>query len=149
MKIYFYVWNDSSCCSTLCRIYCETLCSTSLLKWYMRYIVSSFIVYITSFAILFSAAPEIGCAGLPGCSDSASSEADIFDVIGNIISLMIQYIAVLAVLAIMLGWIMYLVSSWDEEKTKRAKNVIIWALVWVFLSITAWSIIAILNNFSI
>lgn len=114
----------------------------------MKYLYSVVIVLfvVTS---TFAAAPEIACWWLPGCSDTASNEDSIYGVLWNIISLMIQYIAVLAVLAVMLWGIMYLISSWDEEKTKRAKNVIIWALAWVFLSVAAWSIIWILNNFRV
>jgi hypothetical protein len=35
---------------------------------------------------------------------------------------------VIAVIAVMYGGIMYLLSSGEEEKTKKAKNIIIWAL---------------------
>lgn len=44
---------------------------------------------------------------------------------------------------------MYLISSGDEEKTKKAKNVIIWALIGVFLSVGAMALINIVNNFRI
>ena len=44
---------------------------------------------------------------------------------------MIQYVAVIAVIAVMIGGIMYLLSSGEEEKTQKAKNIIIWALVGV------------------
>ena len=115
----------------------------------MKYIVTSILIFFTNLSFVFSAPPPIICGGLPGCDTDVTSEWDLFGVIWNAISLMIQYIAVLAVLAIMLWGIMYLISSWDEEKTKRAKNVIIWALVWVFVSVAAWSIIGILNNFRI
>lgn len=113
----------------------------------MKYILLS--IFIFSVIVWgVSAVPDIACWWLPGCGGEIDDDG-IYGVLGNIISLMIQYIAVLAVLAVMLGGIMYLVSSWDEEKTKRAKNVIIWALVGVFLSVAAWSIIGILNNFRI
>jgi len=104
---------------------------------------------VSLITVSYGAAPDINCGNLPGCWDDASTEGEIFWVIWNIISLMIQYIAVLAVLAVMLWGIMYLVSAGDEEKTKRAKSVITWALVGVFLSVAAWSIIGILNNFRI
>lgn len=60
---------------------------------------------------------------------------------------MIKYVAVIAVIAVMIGGIMYLLSSGEEEKTKKAKNIIIWALVGVLVSVLAWSVINILNNF--
>jgi hypothetical protein len=42
---------------------------------------------------------------------------------------------------------MYLLSNGQEEKTKQAKNIIIWALVGTFISVAAWSLISIVNNF--
>jgi len=44
---------------------------------------------------------------------------------------------------------MYLVSSGDEEKTKKAKNIIIWALVGVIISMSAYGLISIINNFRV
>jgi uncharacterized membrane protein len=73
----------------------------------------------------------------------------VYDILGNIITLLIKYVAVIAVIAVMIGGIMYLISSGDEEKTKKAKNTIIWALVGVFTSVAAWSLIDIINNFTI
>ena len=95
------------------------------------------------------AAPDVECGGLPGCADAGVSGSGVYDILWNIIALLIKYIAVIAVIAVMIGGIMYLISSGDEEKTKKAKSVIIWALAWVFISISAWSLISILNNFRI
>lgn len=64
----------------------------------------------------------------------------------ELISNMIKYVAVIAVISVMISWIMYLLSNWEEEKVKKAKNWIIWSLVWVFLSISAMAIIKIINN---
>jgi len=64
----------------------------------------------------------------------------------ELISNMIKYVAVIAVITVMLSWIMYLISGWEEEKVKKAKNWIIWSLVWVFLSVSAMAIIKIINN---
>lgn len=111
------------------------------------------IIFFVSFLSLWSlafAVPEVNCWNLPGCNDGASvSESDTFNIIWNVIETGIQYTAVIAVLAIMIGWVMYLISSGDEEKTKRAKNIIIWALVWVFISMSAYSLITLINNFRI
>lgn len=115
----------------------------------MRYLLAISVVFFTSIGWAFSAAPPVNCGWLPGCDSSSFDDVSIFGIIWNLISLMIQYITVFAVLAVMYGGIMYLVSSGEEEKTKKAKNIIIWALAWVFLSVAAWSIIGILNNFSI
>lgn len=114
----------------------------------LRYVVLAFLINTLFFQLGF-AIPKVDCGSLPWCGSTTVSGDGVFSIIGNIISLMIQYIAVIAVIAVMVGGIMYVISSWEEEKTKKAKMVIIWALVWVFLSISAWSIINILNNFRI
>lgn len=100
--------------------------------------------------------PPINCAWLPWCKwDSevaidASTWANIgIDFIKNIISEFIQLIAVIAVFALIFSGIMYLLSMWEDEKVKRAKNWIIYSLIWVLLSVSAWWIINLLNNFKI
>lgn len=96
------------------------------------------------------AVPEVNCGNLPGCNDDGNvTETQTFDIIWSVIETGIQYTAVIAVIAIMIGGMLYLISSGDEEKTKRAKNIIIWALVGVFISMSAYSLIALINNFRI
>jgi hypothetical protein len=50
---------------------------------------------------------------------------------------------------LILSGMMYLVSWGEEEKVKKAKMWIVWSLVWVFLSVSAWGIINMLNNIKI
>lgn len=78
--------------------------------------------------------------------DNIDSSDIVWEVWWNIISTFIQYIAVIAVISLMLSGIMYLLSAWEEEKVKKAKNWIIWSLVWVFLSVFAYSIVWFINN---
>ena len=87
--------------------------------------------------------PDIKCEGLPGCN------TDIEKISANIITEMIKYIAVLAVLALMISWIMYMLSGWEEEKTKKAKTWIIWSLVGVFLSISSYYIVSVISKINI
>jgi hypothetical protein len=42
---------------------------------------------------------------------------------------MIKYTSVIAVIALMIAGIMYLISGGEEEKIKKAKRWIIWALI--------------------
>lgn len=95
--------------------------------------------------------PEINCAGLPGCDSwdiekvSTSSNKAI-SVIGRLIGEMIKYTAVLAVVALMIAGIMYLVSGGEEERVKKAKKWIIWSLIGVLVSVSAWFIVNVINN---
>ncbi len=61
----------------------------------------------------------------------------------------IKYTWVLAIIALIIWWIFYIISFWEPEKTKKAKDIIIYSLVWVVLSISAYAIISIINNLSL
>jgi hypothetical protein len=41
---------------------------------------------------------------------------------------------------------MYMLSGGDDEKVKKAKNWITWSLIWVIFSLSAWSIVNIINT---
>ena len=105
----------------------------------------------------FAEPPAVNCFGLPGCVDSDISEPQAPTVpdnkawkfVGNIITQLIQYVAALAVIALMGSGIMYLVSSGEEEQVNRAKKWIIWSLVGVIFSISAYGIIELVNTFQI
>lgn len=117
---------------------------------YLSLFFASLLGYMSIFQTLFAAAPSVNCGELPGCNGDVNiSETSVYGIIGGVIAAMIKYVAVIAVIAVMIGGIMYLLSSGDEEKTKKAKTLIIWALVGVFISVAAWSMINILNNFRI
>jgi hypothetical protein len=99
-------------------------------------------------------APAVNCYWLPGCYDKyketpskPSVEKNLWiQKVSNLIWNLIQYVAVFAVIALILSGLMYLISWWEEEKVKKAKSWIIWSLVWVILSVSAWWIINVLNN---
>ena len=114
--------------------------------------ITIMLLFFSSYA--YAAAPSVNCVWLPGCVDSNimnPTSPRISDniwimLISNIIWEVIQYIAVIAVIALIISGIMYLISGWEEDKAKKAKNWIIWSLVWVLVSISAWWIINVLNN---
>lgn len=109
----------------------------------MKFLLFFFIVFISNISSAIAAVPDINCWGLP----CPSTEGNLYNVIGNVIATGIKYVAVIAVIAVMIGGIMYILSSGQEEKTKQAKNIIIWALVGTFLSVSAMWLISIVNNF--
>lgn len=115
-----------------------------------------FIITILFFlnSYTFAAAPSVNCTWLPWCVDSNvmnPSAANIwYNVwimfITNIIWQMIQYVAVFAVISLIISGILYLISWWEEEKANSAKKWVTWSLIWVVVSISAWWIINMLNN---
>ncbi len=87
--------------------------------------------------------PYIGCDWLPWCS---SSSAGALKFIWKIVAELIKYVAVVAVIALILAWFMYIFSWWEEEKVKTARKWIIWSIVAVFISISWYFLINLIND---
>ncbi len=125
-------------------------------KMYIFFVVF-FLQIQTLFANSASTVPVINCKGLPGCADSnitSPSTADISKNIANdyivaVINITINLVGVIAVFALIFGGIFYIVSGGNEEKTGKAKKIILWALAGVILAGLSWSIVKMLNNISI
>ena len=100
--------------------------------------------------IFAGSAPDLNCTWLPWCDwgDDVSKNVAM-GMVSKIIWELIKYVAAIAVLSLMISWVMYIISWWEEEKVKKAKTAIIWSFAGVFLSISAWSIINLINGFSI
>lgn len=104
----------------------------------IKKIFFAFLIFIFNINILLAKWPKILDDWLPG----SWWWDDIIEKVGsNIIAEMIKYVAVLAVIALMISWIMYMFSNWEEEKTKKAKTWILWSLVAVVLSISSYYIV--------
>jgi len=120
-------------------------------------LLAIYVLIFSGINTVIAAAPTVNCVWLPGCVDSDiknPTPPNINDnlwieLVTNIVWQVIQFVAVIAIIALILSGLMYLLSWWDEEKVKKAKSWIIWSLAWVLLSISAWGIISILNNIKI
>jgi len=111
------------------------------------FIILGFTYYKDIYAI-----PSINCNWMPWCTNNGAFETNnstVNNFLWKTISEFIKYISVIAVISLMIWWIMFIISGWEEEKTKKAKSWITWSLIWVFLSISAYMIITIINNFNI
>jgi len=104
----------------------------------IKNIFFSLIVVISNLSMVLAKWPEILDTWLPG---SGWWDKVIEKVASNIIAEMIKYVAVLAVLALMISGVMYMFSDWEEEKTKKAKSWILWSLTAVVLSISSYYIV--------
>lgn len=136
------------------------------MKHYLLKIGTTFVVFATNMHSTFaedcllwvicmwgggwgsSSGPAVVCNGLPGCSSWVTGKS-FFGFLWNLISAGIKYVAVIAVIALIISGMMYLTSGWEDEKVKKAKKWIIWALVGVFVSTSAWAIINLVNSFRI
>ncbi len=115
-----------------------------------KFIRICFYLIIANFSIFIanSAWPEVKCSWLPWC-DSGWWNDIVVKSASILVSEMIKYTSVLAVIAFMMSWIFYVISNWVEEKAKKAKNWMIWSWVWVLVSVSAWFIINIINNINL
>lgn len=114
-------------------------------------ILTSVLLYMTFIWTLTANGSDIVCEWLPGCgtADSTWEGTQALGFLWGFIAEAIQYLAVIAVITVILSGIMYMLSGGDEEKTKTAKSWIIYSLVGVVLSISAWGIINLLNNITV
>ncbi len=112
------------------------------MKKIKKYLIILILVFI--FWTTFAAWPDIYCEWLPWCWTKSS--VWVLDFIWKIVAELIKYVAVAAVFALIASWFMYMFSWWDDAKTKKARNWIIWSLVAVFISISAYYLISLINN---
>lgn len=61
----------------------------------------------------------------------------------------IKYVWMLAVISLTIWWMMYITSYWVEAKTKKAKYVVMYSIIWVLISLWAYSLVEIVNNFKL
>ncbi len=95
----------------------------------------------------FAWEPTIICEWLPWCDWGGSSGTIEF--IGLLVAELIKYVAVVAVFALIAAWFMYIFSAGEDEKTKTARKWIMWSLIAVFISISGYFLINLINNATI
>lgn len=97
--------------------------------------------YINS--VFASSEPDIVCDWLPWCTPSSDGALNF---IWNLIAELIKYVAVVAVIALIFAGFMYIFSAWEDEKTKKARKWIIRSLIAVFISISGYFLINLINE---
>lgn len=74
-----------------------------------------------------------------GCDLGQNDTAD--KMANNIIKVVLSLVGVLAVCVMILGGIMYMISTGDAAKVHRAKNIILYGLVGLIISLAAYAIV--------
>lgn len=90
-----------------------------------------------------------GAAGMlpfAAFAQEAKGVIDILNIISNIINAIIPFVVGLAVLVIIWGIFGYITGAGDEEKRGEAKQYIIWGIIGVFVMLSIWGLVAILQN---
>ena len=75
------------------------------------------------------------------------NEGDAVSVVKNVLGAVCGITAILATIVIIIGGVMYMTSRGSEEKVKRAKDAILYAVIGLIVSIAAYAIVNfVLNN---
>lgn len=119
---------------------------TYLLIHIMKKIIYIIILLQLYINWVFATEPTIECSWLPWCGTSSKSA---FNFIWHIVAELIKYVAVVAVFSVIAAGFMYIFSAGEDEKTKNARKWIIWSLVWVLVSVSAYLMINMINDANI
>ena len=74
------------------------------------------------------------------------NDQTFIEILGTIIQWLIGFSASLALLAIVTGGIMYIISFGDENRTRRAKSILFWAVIGLIVTLMAFTIIITVTN---
>lgn len=87
-----------------------------------------------------------GCSNGVDCS-TVQSKTTLNTQIWNIIRTVLTILGGVAVIVIISGGIMYATSSGDPSKVTAAKNTILYAVIGLFVAMSAAAIITLVNNY--
>ena len=77
---------------------------------------------------------------------AATSIADLIRSVTNIVSLLIPLVIGLAILFFFWGIARFILSADNEEKRKQTKHLLIWGVVAMFVLVSIWGIISVLQE---
>lgn len=83
---------------------------------------------------------------LPGIAWAASSLADIFKVIDDLILLAVQIGFALAVVAFFWGLALYIFKAGDTSANARGLQLMIWGIIALFVMASVWGLVALLQE---
>lgn len=110
--------------------------------------LASIAVFIGLFGAAVFTSPSVGAidvyGGCKGVNDSAvcsSTKDSLSSMIRPITTTMLYIIGAIAVIMIIIGGIMYTISSGDPGKTKKAKDTILYSVIGLVVAIMAYGIV--------
>lgn len=112
------------------------------IKRYIAIIVSGLTIVNNAFA---DVAPPDWDLWLP--FESTKSNPHAF--LSKWIAETVKYVWLLAVFSLTIWWIMYITSFWDDGKTKKARNLIIYSIIWVVVAWMAYALVSLVNSIGI
>ena len=73
--------------------------------------------------------------------DDIETERPLSEYVQDVVTFLLWFVSLVAVLYILYAWFNILISWWDEEKVKNSKMTIIYAWLWIILMWIAYSIV--------
>lgn len=98
---------------------------------------------IVSFAFADDALPKPQVAGLPFANKTAVGS------VSALIKQVVLYTGILAVLALTWGGFLFITAFGEDDKVKKGKSIVTYALIGVVLSISAYAIVDIVNRLAV
>lgn len=103
--------------------------------------------FLKKFAIAASAylLPAVALAA-DDITATGEGLVDLFNNVNALINAFIPFLVGIAVLIIIWGVFTYIAGAGDEEKRAQAKSFIIWGVIGVFIMLSIWGLVSILEN---
>jgi len=76
----------------------------------------------------------------------AQTLGTILQNVSDILNTVIPILMILGTLVFLWGIITYITAAGDEEKLKSARTFIIWGLIGLFVMVSVWGLVQVLNN---
>ena len=117
-------------------------------KMTVLYAIIWFIVIKLSSKLVNAIYSKVSCSsiGWVNCTNNIVVKWNA-EIIVNIINWLNWFIWLVTIILIIYAWFMVLTSVWDEEKLKKAKNIILYIAIWMFILVANYLILTfIINN---
>lgn len=82
-----------------------------------------------------------GGSGSVYCNNKSDGEDKVNGIIGSIVQVLLTAVGIISVIMIVIGGIMFATSSGDAQKTAKARNTILYAVIGLVVSIFAAAIV--------
>ena len=105
----------------------------------LKYIISCFIIFFVETNIILAAGPHV-------IVTNPSGSSSVSELVGKVLEWVLGVAGSIALLMFIVGGVMYITSTGNEQKIGVAKKIINWTLIGLIIVLVSYSVIAILDN---
>ena len=87
-----------------------------------------------------------GLMGMPVVGGAVESANDLFNLIEEILGKLAPMLVAIAVIVLLVAIINYIRAGEEEEKREKAKSLMIYGIIGLFVMISLWGLVAILSG---